>query len=546
MSRTLFTFFVFVSLLPAIAGLGATLVQAASPAAWTTLLATPGLWHSLALSLWTGTASTLLALGLTHLVVACAGTAQRTVRLRAFVLPVIAVPHLALGIGLVLLLSPSGLLLRTLSPWLTGYVQPPDWIVVQDRWGLTLILGLVVKETPFLALVLLGALTQVPSERFVDVARNLGYGPLKSWVVAVAPLLQRQIRLPTAAAFVYGCTNVDLALPLGPQTPPPLAIVIWQWFTSSRIEDAGFAHAGTVLLVGALLLCLAALLAPAYGLRLILLRRATDGRRLAHDRRLRALWVAGPYVIGALAAGAVAALILRASTPLWRFPAVWPGNFTLRLDRPGLFADPTTAIRTAAIAILVALLTVAISWRLAEWAQVSPRRRRVMTGVFFLPLLMPQVSILFGLSWLTSAIHLNVPYALVVWTHLGFALPYSWGVLSTARSAVDDRYLQVATTLGAGPFRRWRSITLPLLSRASLLAGALAFAVSVALYLPTLAAGAGHIQTLAVEAAAAASAGTLHIAAQSALAMAVLPLTAFAITALASQMLYRHFRGMPT
>lgn len=545
MSRVLLVLLVLGSVLPAMAGLVASLLQAASPAAWATLLATPGLWRSLTLSLWTGTASTLLSLALAHMAVSTAGIAQRTGRLRSFVMPVIAVPHLAVGIGLVLLLSPSGLLLRLFSPWFTGYSRPPDWIIVQDPQGLTLILGLVVKETPFLALTLLGALTQVPSERFLDISRTLGYRPLKAWLVAIAPLLQRQIRLPTAAAFVYGCTNVDLALPLGPQTPPSMAILLWQWFTSNRIEDAGFAHAGTVLLVGAVLLCLAAVMAVAYALRPAMMRWATDGRRSTQDRRLRALGIAGPYVVGALATGAVIALMLRASTPMWRFPSVWPFSATGHPNGFASLADPLIALQTTAIGVVVAATTLAIAWWLAEWAQGRANRRRTLTAVFFLPLLMPQVSFLFGLSWLASVLHLDGTYVLVAWTHLGFALPFSWGVLSTAREALDERYLQVATSLGAGPLRRWWRVTLPLLARPSLLAASLAFAVSTSLYLPTLATGAGRIRTLAVEAAASTSAGTLHVAAQYGIVMALLPLLAFAITASASRMLYRRFRGIP-
>ncbi|MBL0252916.1 MAG: hypothetical protein IPQ12_10250 [Polaromonas sp.] len=39
--------------------------------------------------------------------------------------PMLAMPHAALAIGLVFLLSPSGWLLRLFSPWLTGFDFPP-------------------------------------------------------------------------------------------------------------------------------------------------------------------------------------------------------------------------------------------------------------------------------------------------------------------------------------------------------------------------------------------------------------------------------------
>ena len=46
--------------------------------------------------------------------------------------------------------APSGWVLRALSPWATGWEQPPDWPTTQDPWGAGLVLALVVKEVPFL------------------------------------------------------------------------------------------------------------------------------------------------------------------------------------------------------------------------------------------------------------------------------------------------------------------------------------------------------------------------------------------------------------
>jgi len=72
--------------------------------------------------------------------------------------PFLAAPHAAMAIGLAFLLSPSGWIARALAPFL-GWDRPPMWATVNDPGGVALILGLMVKEVPFLLLVILSALS---------------------------------------------------------------------------------------------------------------------------------------------------------------------------------------------------------------------------------------------------------------------------------------------------------------------------------------------------------------------------------------------------
>ena len=89
------------------------------------------------------------------------------------------------------------------------------------------------------------------------------------------------------------------------------------------------------------------------------------------------------------------------------------------------------------------------------------------------------------------------------------------------------------------------TITAPLLLRSILLALALGFSVSVAVYLPTLFAGGGRVATLATEAAASISAGNVQSAAANGAAQTLLPLLAFAASLGAAHALFRNRRGVP-
>ncbi len=532
--------------LPVLAGLVGAVGPAGSPEAWQQLWSTPGLGTAISLSLRTGLISALLSLLLAHALLAAVQGIRGVSRLRALALPLLATPHLALAIGVALVIAPSGLLLRVVSPWLTGFTQPPDWNTTQDPAGIALILGLVLKETPFLLIALTTALAQVPAERLMLQARTLGYGPIKGWMVAVAPLLQRQIRLPFAAVVVFGISNVDVAIALGPTTPPPFAMLLWQWFVEPDLSLRPMAAAGSLLLAGLCVGALGLLALAARGLRPMLQRWRENGRRGTQDFAWRTLTRAAAGLLALLGLMSLGALLLRSVAGAWRFPAMWPAQFDLTGGSPFTSLAGAAGLTTVALALASTLLALLLCIAAAEALRDRPRQRAMLGALLFLPLLLPQFSFLFGLQVLLASRRLDGSWSAVIWSHLLYVLPYVYGVVAAARAALDPRLLDAARTLGANPRRAFLVVTLPLLGRALLWAAALGFSVSVAIYLPTLFAGAGRFATLATEAAATISAGSLRSAAIAAAAMALLPLLAFALALLAARALHRHRRGVPT
>lgn len=527
-----------VALLPVAAGLAG--LAGVDGNALREVLAAPGVRGALAISVTSGILATLVAVVLAHLLVAAAAGAGWLPRLRAGTLPLLALPHLALGIGLVLVLAPSGLLLRLLSPWATGFTQPPDWVTVQDPAGLSLVAGLAIKETAFLVLALLAALAQVPAAGLLRSAQALGYPPRHAWLVAVAPLLARQTRLPVAAVLTYGVTNVDLALALGPRTPPPFAVLVWQWFTSGDLAARELALAGTLVLFAVTL----GVLAAGAGVYRVASHAWRAWAATGQRSRLPGLALATP--LGALLAlpgfAAVAALLLRAVTGPAPFPAVLAPRAGMSLDATLLAAPLAT---TLALALATAGVALVLTLWAAEALAARPAARARVAVLLFVPLLLPQLAFLFGWQVLLARLAIDGLFVAVLWSHLVFALPYVWGVLAEARAGLDPRLPLVARTLGAGRWTAWWRVTAPLLLRATLVAAALAMAVSAAVYLPTLFAGAGRVATLATEAAAAIASGNLQEAAAHAVLQAVVPLGALTAAAVASRRVFRHRRGVP-
>ena len=141
----------------------------------------PGIKKSLLLSLFIGFFSTLLALFFSQLILLYIFNTKIFYYLKIIISPLVALPHITMAVGLLFLLSPSGFIVRALSPWLTGYDRPPDFYLIPDEFGLSLILGLVLKEIPFFLLTSIAALEQFPAKKLFNVGKSLQHSNFSTW-----------------------------------------------------------------------------------------------------------------------------------------------------------------------------------------------------------------------------------------------------------------------------------------------------------------------------------------------------------------------------
>lgn len=492
-----------VVLLPVASGLAATILPAftylpalgatkPSLAAFQTLRATPGLATSTLLTLQTGLLGTALALA-SALIIAT----RRKARLPAFLL---AMPHGATAIGLAFLIAPSGWIFRLLGLWDT----PPDIATVGDRHGFALVLGLWLKETPYLLLATLAALGQVDAEPKLRAAASLGLPRTQAWFRVILPLIWPQLRLPLAATLAFSLSVVDMALVLAPSTPPPLSVLILHGFTSPDLAQIQPASAAALILLALTLACLLVVLLPAPRLTLPPLPLG--------------------WLLGLLGAATIAVTAIWSATATWRFPLPLPDRWAEASWRR--YAPRAEALTTLELGIAVTLLALILAVaHLARTGGASPRLRVLLA----VPLLVPQISFLFGLQ--SVLIHLGLAGTVggVLAAQLIYVLPYVMFSLADPWGALDKHYAQGAATLGASPFTVLRRVTLPLLKRPLAAAAGIGFAVSCSLYLPTLFAGEGRIATLATEAIALASGPDRRITAVVALSQALLPLAGFLV-----------------
>ncbi|HTO82440.1 MAG TPA: ABC transporter permease subunit [Methylomirabilota bacterium] len=499
-------------------------------APWGALLAAPELPGALRLTLTTGLLASVASFCIT---IGFCAAAHGTYAFRAIerlLAPVLAMPHAAVALGLAFLIAPSGWLARLLSPWATGWLAPPALATVQDPWGLALTLGLVAKEVPYLLLMTIAASAQVEAKESLAIARSLGYGPTTAWLKGVLPRVYPQIRMPIYAVLAYSLSVVDMALILAPATPPPLAPLLLRWFAAPDLDQRFTAAAGATL---QFLLVVGAIAAW----RLLEAVAAWVGRRsIAGGRRggggyvPRAFATAGMIILLALAAGSLAANAIWSLADRWRFPAPLPTAWTLatwqrHASNLGGLALTTVTVGIAATAAALALALGCLENEKRHALRFSNRG----LWLIYTPLLVPQVSFLFGLQVLLVSIHLDGTWVGLVWSHLLFVLPYVFLSLADPYRSLDDRYARSALCLGATPNRVFWRVKLPMLRQPALVALAVGFAVSAAQYLPTLFAGAGRFDTLTTEAVGLAAGADRRVIGVYALVQALLPLLAFAL-----------------
>lgn len=542
------------TLLPAFGHMPAIGVQGGGLQAWRALWAEPGFATSLQLTLATGLLATVLSVLLAIGLVAVVVTRPWAQRLGSWLAPVLATPHSALAIGFAFLIAPSGWLVRWVSPGLTGWAVPPDVSTVGHPSGLALVACLLLKEVPYLVLMALGALNQVAAPAQMAAARALGHAPATAFCKVVLPQLWPQIRLPVFAVLAFSLSVVDVALVLGPGHPPTLAVLALRWFSAPDIQRYPQAAAAAVLLLGLVLACM-------LGWRLLeralapLFRRWVEGGQRAGLAGPASAVAAGGALLGlALSALSLLALALWSLAQGWRYPDPLPSAWTLanwQRQGAGLLQPAMHTLLVAGAATLLALLlTLACLENEARpggrQAAAPPPRApgRGLLWLLYLPLLVPQLAFLFGAQVLLVRARLDATLGAVVLAHLVFVLPYLYLSLADPWRAFDARYARSAASLGASPARVFWRVKLPILLKPTLLACAVAVAVSVGQYLPTLFAGSGRIATLTTEAVTLASGQDRRVTAVWAMLQAVLPWLAFVLALALPRWLFAGRRGM--
>ncbi len=519
------------------------------PPAFLTLLSTPGIATSAITSLVSGLLTPAISLAIVFLFLAATQGNRIGNAIAKLSAPVLAIPHAAAAFALALLLAPSGVASRVIAS-LLGWDLPPDYLFINGPNGLALILGLVLKEAPFLLLISLAALPSLGAPRRVALARTLGYKPTTAWLLTVAPVLYPLVRLPLFAVIVFASSAVDVALILGPSLPPTLSVRLLEWFIAPEIESRQLASAAALL---QLVVSLSALgiwllfervVARAFAPLAVRGASRPSSRRVTYDTALTALGNALLPLSLAFILMGIGALMLTSVGTEWRYPALVPSVWSTQQWTSALSEWRAPLFNATMIALLSVTAAVALSLFTLEAQARSSVSATLIATFLYLPLLVPQVVFISGIAVLAERTLLPPSLTLVAAGHFLFVLPYVYLTLQGGYARFDTRWLMLAKTLGASNTVCFWRIRLPLLSTQLVTAVMLGLAISLSLYLPTQILGAGRIPTLTTEAIALVSSGNRSTIGTWALLQSALPTLCFMLALVLPRLIWSRRKGM--
>ncbi|MBU2097242.1 MAG: ABC transporter permease, partial [Gammaproteobacteria bacterium] len=237
-------------------------------------------------------------------------------------------------------------------------------------------------------------------------------------------------------------------------------------------------------------------------------------------------------------------LLVQAFAGPWRFPDNLPGAWTMQHWQSvgSVLLVPLgntlwLGLMSAAFAVL---LVIAV---LEHESRQGQKNTRILWAIY-IPLLVPQVAFLYGLTLLLEQMRWQSGLLMVGFAHSLFVVPYVYLSLAEPYRRLDPRWQQLAATLGASPNRSWWHIKAPMLLAPMTTAFAVGLAVSIGQYLATLLTGAGRVSTLTTEAVAIASGGTRGTIAVWALLQATIPMLGFAMAIMLPCIWWRKRRDM--
>ncbi|OAN17688.1 thiamine ABC transporter permease [Photobacterium jeanii] len=503
-----------------------TTANAFSLHAFELVITWPGIEQAIGLSLFTGISSSLLALLFTFLILQAHWQSPRWQRIERWLAPVLAMPHVAFAIGFGFLFASTGWLYRLVEQM--GFSTQGWDAVVQDPYGLGLILALAIKETPFLLLMSASVLKQIKVDTLYKTASGLGYRHADIWLKVILPQWLPKIRLPFYAVLAFGLSVVDVSLIIGPTRPPTFAVLVWQWFNEPDLTLLPRAAAGALSLLALTLLVLLTARVIEHAVLNIWNKWLYSGAN-----QLRLPGKSTIYAILLLPLIVTPLLVLWSIAQRWRFPDLLPTRFSFRFWQQELAPLWEYSYNSLLLAVVSSVIALVIAIGCLEYRDRF--QRQIPFWLITIPMVIPQLSLLFGLQVTSHLVAGQHFWLLVSWSHVIFVFPYIYLALDGPWRSFDRRLTQSALSLGLSQWHAWWQVKRALLMPSIWIALAIGMSVSLAQYLPTQMLGAGRISTITTEAVALASGQDRRVSAIYGLLQAVLPLIFFSLALVAGR-----------
>jgi putative spermidine/putrescine transport system permease protein len=198
--------------------------------AYREILQRPGFLRSLGLTVFVSVVTTVLTvvLGFSSALALRRPFRGRRVATFIYQLP-LTMPYLVVAVGMMMLVSQSGLLSRLLyhAGAIEGTAEFP--VLVHDDWGAAIILVYMWKQVPFIGLVALAVMQSI-GEDYEQLARSLGAGPLQTLRHVLIPLVAPGLVPASIIIFAFTFGSFEVPFLLGKTFPSMLSVFAYRLY----------------------------------------------------------------------------------------------------------------------------------------------------------------------------------------------------------------------------------------------------------------------------------------------------------------------------
>lgn len=211
--------------------------------AYASMVSDPAFIPSLRLSLWVAFAST--AISAVFAIAAALFLRQTSVgrQLGTYLFQLnLAIPHIVGAVGILVLFSQSGLISRITH--FLGLTPDPGSFppLVNDPWGFGIIAEYVWKETVFMGVVVLAALSGSTRD-YEDLARTLGAGWWQRFRHVTLPFIMPGVMATSIIAFAFSFGSYEVPYLLGQPFPAVLPVAAYLKYTNVDLAARSEAQA---------------------------------------------------------------------------------------------------------------------------------------------------------------------------------------------------------------------------------------------------------------------------------------------------------------
>ncbi len=198
------------------------------------VLGDPDFLQSLALTLYIAVTSTAIAAALSIFMAFFLLSLTEKSRILYFIFQIpLTVPHLVIAVAMVFMLTPTGLLSRLVIKLGLIEASAAFPLLVNDRWGIGIILTYVWKEIPFIALMILAVLRRSGVE-LLEVGRTLKAGRWQRFRYITLPTIYPSLGAACLIVFAYTFGAFEVPFLLG-QTFP-MMLPVWAYKNYSDVD----------------------------------------------------------------------------------------------------------------------------------------------------------------------------------------------------------------------------------------------------------------------------------------------------------------------